>query len=472
MNWAILKQSKPFRYTTIVAAAGLMATLVTWYTHSQWKHFQQLNQASVGWIEQTSRIVKKMKEGEQGSLAANLLSLRENIQAVYDGKKGLPHTDEITKVLLQKSLADMATLTEILDNPESSEEAISGAIMMVSSSIQGLGIHYQEHVKAQMVRASVMSAGAIIVLLILTIGASGFVFVFFKKIFTSHETAEKKFKEEEARVDKLTRFIEAMSSGNYDLRLERDGEEDDLTQSLITMRDKLLLNAEEDKRRNWATTGLAKIGEILRSSTSSTALYDSIISFVVKYTHSNQGGLFLYDDEDSTDTLELAACYAFERKKFLTRKIDISQGLVGQCFLEKEKIYMTNVPQDYIQITSGLGGENPGACLLVPLKVNDQAFGVIELASFKPYQPHEIELVEKFAESIASTISNVRINESTKLLLERTQQQAEEMKSQEEEMRQNMEELSATQEEMQRKEVEYINRIQELEGQLMVVEKQ
>jgi transcriptional regulator with GAF, ATPase, and Fis domain len=127
------------------------------------------------------------------------------------------------------------------------------------------------------------------------------------------------------------------------------------------------------------------------------------------------------------------------------------------------------VPQDYVRITSGLGGENPKSCLLVPLRVNDAIYGVLELASFNLYADFEIELVEKLAETIASTISSVKINESTRVLLERTQQQAEEMKSQEEEMRQNMEELSATQEEMQRKEGEYIQRIQELEERLGAV---
>jgi PAS domain S-box-containing protein len=263
-----------------------------------------------------------------------------------------------------------------------------------------------------------------------------------------------KLTEETKRVGTLSQFIESVSAGNYDIDLkENTGEEDALTGTLITMRNKLKENAEEDRRRNWATTGLAQIGEILRSNTKSTTeLYDNIIRFVVKYTRSNQGGLFiLNEDTENKKFLELVACYAFERKKYLTREIAPGDGLVGQCYLEGERIYLLDVPSEYISITSGLGGATPNALLIVPMKVNDLTYGVIELASFNKYEEYEIGLVEKLAESIASTISNVRVNDTTRLLLERTQQQAEEMKSQEEEIRQNMEELEATQEEMRRK---------------------
>jgi GAF domain len=262
----------------------------------------------------------------------------------------------------------------------------------------------------------------------------------------------------------ISRFAKEIGEGNLASKFEALSDKDVLSHSLITMRSNLIKIRELDEIQSWSTNGLAKIGEILRNNyTDSTSLYDSIISFVVKYTHSNQGGLFLLNEDSENKMISLVACYAYERKKFLEKQFAIDEGLVGQCLMEQNIIYMTAVPENYTTITSGLGEVTPTAVILVPLKTNETIVGVLELASLKPYKNHEQELIQKFAESIASAISNARINDRTKQLLEHAQQQAEEMKAQEEEMRQNMEELTATQEEMVRKEQEYLRQIEELE---------
>ncbi|MDX2190350.1 MAG: GAF domain-containing protein [Bacteroidota bacterium] len=272
-------------------------------------------------------------------------------------------------------------------------------------------------------------------------------------------------------------------SRNTQLINDMQAKNDDLQKKEAKMNDLLKeieISREDDKKREWAATGLAKFGELLRSiHLGEQEVYDQFISQLVKYIGANQGGLFVIEEEGDYKFLELKACYAYERKKFLEKRVEIGEGLLGQCYMEKDIIVLTQVPDNYVTITSGLGEATPGCLLLVPIKVNEDIHGVMEFASFVALDKYKIEFLEKLSENLASTISIVRINSRTKILLEQSQEQAEEMRAQEEEMRQNMEELQATQEEMARKNEqiekiraeEHANAIQQIEAQKKTLEK-
>jgi len=269
-----------------------------------------------------------------------------------------------------------------------------------------------------------------------------------------------------------TDFVIAIGEGKLDLdyrSLDKQyaGGNNILADSLIGMQARLKRLNEEEGKRQWANEGLAKFVDILRSSNDDlTLLGDKIIAALVQYTNSNQGSLYILNDEEASNKhLELISLFAFDTKKFAQQKIKLGEGILGQTFLEKETAYLTNLPEDYVRITSGLGDANPKSILIVPLKVDTHVYGMIELASFNPYLPHEIAFVEKLGESIASTLASVRAAQRNHQLIQQFQQQTEEMRAQEEEMRQNMEELHATQEEISRKERNYLARIQELENQ-------
>lgn len=270
-----------------------------------------------------------------------------------------------------------------------------------------------------------------------------------------------------------TLFAENIGNGNYQSDFKPLSEHDVLGNALINMRNNLAKVAEDDKKRNWATGGLARFAELLRTNNNDLMkLTDEIISNLVKYLKANQGALYIVDDaaEGEEPTMSMKACYAWDKKKFLNHQIYKGEGLAGQAWQEGDIVYLTEVPQNYIKITSGLGDANPTSVLIVPLKVNDQIFGVVEIASFSVFHDYEIEFVQKIAESIASTISSVKINARTQRLLEESQEMTEQMRAQEEEMRQNMEELQATQEEMQRGQAEVEGTMKVINESMAVVE--
>lgn len=254
-------------------------------------------------------------------------------------------------------------------------------------------------------------------------------------------------------------FARQVGEGNLDHEIEMLSESDHLRVALIEMKEKLKEAAKqqeekriEEEKRSWMNEGLAKLNEILRKQDDVEELSYQILSYIINYMNANQGGLFIRNNEDQHNIiLELKSFYAFNRRKYIKKTFELGEGLVGNCALEKQTIHLTEIPDQYIQITSGLGGANPHSLLLVPMKMEQEVLGVIEIASFNNFEKYQIDFLEQASLSIASSLNMAETNRRTSELLEKTQQQAEEMSAQEEEMRQNMEELQATQEESSRR---------------------
>ena len=268
-----------------------------------------------------------------------------------------------------------------------------------------------------------------------------------------------KLQSEEQRMKRNIQFANEIASGDFDKEYDLI-EGDEMGKALVEMRGNLKSGAKREKEERFINVGIAEVADILRTQNNNLEeLSYKIITYLVKYIGLNQGGMFVINDDNKDDIhLELKGAYAYERRKYLEKRVEIGEGLVGQCYLEKQIIYLKEIPEKYITITSGLGEAPPSNLVIVPIKSEENVEGILELASFRELEDYEKEFLTRVSENIAATIYSTKINNQTKLLFEQSQQQAEEMRAQEEEMRQNMEELSATQEEMERKTNEFMAR--------------
>ena len=269
----------------------------------------------------------------------------------------------------------------------------------------------------------------------------------------THETIEKLKDYLSQKENDIIKIIE----NNEELTIEDT--DDSLSKTILKLYKSIeekkeleILRKKEENNVNWATKGEALFGEIMRSSeVDIKELSFNLIKSLADYVDAIQGGIFVMNsNDDDLKTYDLQAAIAYSRRKLLDKSIKVGEGLIGRCAFEKLTIYIEDIPEDYVSITSGLGESNPRSILLIPAKVEGEVYAVIELISFNKFEPFQIQFIEKIGENIGSTIRNAMINENTKHLLEQSKAQSEEMAAQEEELRQNLEELQATQEEVNR----------------------
>src|SRR6478609_1237576 len=71
---------------------------------------------------------------------------------------------------------------------------------------------------------------------------------------------------QEKEIVSATGFIKEIEKGNLDETETENVDPNSLTGSLIKMRNRMKVIAQEERERNWVTEGLAKFSEILRSN--------------------------------------------------------------------------------------------------------------------------------------------------------------------------------------------------------------
>lgn len=274
-------------------------------------------------------------------------------------------------------------------------------------------------------------------------------------------------------LEEKVRFANALGSGDYHATLARE-EHDVLGKSLMEMQESLSRAEERDgqqreheQQQRWVTQGIAKFSDIIRMERDNVGDFTyQFIHALARYTDSSIAALYLR--KRASDALgegmealreeeieyELSAAYAYQARKYEQAVFRKHQGLVGRCVAERRMVYLTELPNDYISIASGLGHSKPDALLVMPAFQEDELIGVLEIARFGHYQEYEMQFIQTVLNSLAATLDVFFSNLQTRKLLQEAQRQSVEMQEQREEMQQNIEEMQTLQEEIDRQRIE------------------
>ena len=229
-----------------------------------------------------------------------------------------------------------------------------------------------------------------------------------------------------------------------------------LGSAIKKMTDSLREVTEESNTQNWFQKGQAELSEYLQGDFSTELVAEKAIRFICEYLNVQIGAIYI---ADKNDTLHLSGSYAFENRKRIENSIKLGEGIVGQAGLEKKVIHFTNVPKDYIQISSGLGEHAPQSLIVVPLVNVDKLIAVIELGSLTTFSDIQLHYLKTIASSVAISLVTAENRTHTRVLLTQTQQQTGELEIQQRALQQSHNEIAqrALEMEEQKKEIEEKN---------------
>jgi HAMP domain-containing protein/CheY-like chemotaxis protein/signal transduction histidine kinase len=233
------------------------------------------------------------------------------------------------------------------------------------------------------------------------------------------------------------------------ITVDAQGELDELKQNINQMIGNLRETTERNQEQDWLKTNLAKFSRMMQGQKDLESVSRLIMSELTPLVSAHHGAFFMQEADTGEPVLKLIASYAYRSRKNVSNRFVLGEGLVGQAALEKQPILLTNVPDDYIQITSGLGEAPPRNIIVLPILFEGDVKAVIELASFLPFSAIHQTFLDQLAESIGVVLNMIQANMRTEELLEQSQKLTQELQSQSKELQQQQEELKRSNSELE-----------------------
>ncbi len=233
-------------------------------------------------------------------------------------------------------------------------------------------------------------------------------------------------------LDNAVNVADKIAGGELDQEIEVETEDESgkLMSALRQMRDALFRQQEETRLRDDLQSALAGLNETMRGDKDIDELSKHIIEYLAETTKSAIGAMYLLEG----GALTLKSSFAFNYRSGNTNQYKIGESIVGQCALEKKTFVVTDLPNDYVKVSSGVGQAVPSSLLVFPIELEGELLGVVELGSFRQFNDQDLSFVERGRDGLGIAINSAGARVRMAEMLDQTRRQADELQTQQKEM--------------------------------------
>ncbi|HEX8120487.1 MAG TPA: HAMP domain-containing protein, partial [Solirubrobacteraceae bacterium] len=227
------------------------------------------------------------------------------------------------------------------------------------------------------------------------------------------------------------------------ITVEALGEVAELKDIVNQMIENLRVTTERNAQQDWLNSNLARISGLMQGQRDLSQVSRLIMSEVTPLVSAQHGAFFLNSENGDPENAELRliASYGYKERKNLSNRFKHGEALVGQAALEAKPILITQAPEDYVRVSSGLGEASPRNIIVLPVLFEEQVMAVIELATLHEFAEVDQTFLEQLSETLGVVLNAIMANQRTEELLEQSQSLTRELQERQEELQSQQEQL-------------------------------
>ncbi|WP_456302670.1 HAMP domain-containing protein [Streptomyces rochei] len=255
------------------------------------------------------------------------------------------------------------------------------------------------------------------------------------------------------QVRAIAEVTSAVAEGDLtrSVNVEASGEVAELKDNINSMVESLRETTRANQEQDWLKTNLARISGLMQGHRDLPVVAELIMDELVPLVSAQYGAFYLAEDGESGPELRLVGSYGYPEDSTRPTRIAFGRTLVGQAARSRRTIVVDELPPGYVTISSGLGEVVPTALVLVPIVVEGQVLGVIELASVAPFTQIHRDFLEQLMETIGVNVNTIVANARTDELLAESQRLTAELQARSAELQVQQEELQRSNAELEDK---------------------